>query len=186
MLKIAITRPDAICGETAIIRRLLANGFDIVHLRKPDADVDYCRGVLAELTSQERTRIVVHNHCALYEEFALRGIHLNKNVSYYPDSYRGTRTRSCHSFEEVVRFKHECDYLFLSPIFDSISKAGYHSAFSFEQLRKAADEGIIDSKVIALGGVTLDKIPLLESLGFGGVAMLGGITVTSSLNKNGE
>lgn len=50
MLKIAITQPDAVCGEAAIIRRLLANGFDIVHLRKPEADVDYCRGLLAELT----------------------------------------------------------------------------------------------------------------------------------------
>lgn len=175
MLKIAITRPDAICGETAIIRRLLANGFDIVHLRKPDADIDYCRRLLAELTPCERARIVVHDYYTLYEEFTLRGIHLNRCVSHYPNGYRGTRTRSCHSFEEVVRFKHECDYLFLSPIFDSISKAGYHSAFSFEQLRKAADEGIIDSKVIALGGVTLDKIPLLESLGFGGVAMLGAL-----------
>ena len=173
MLKIAITRPDAVCGEAAIIRRLLANGFDIVHLRKPEADIDYCRGLLAELTPRERARIVVHDYYALYEEFALRGIHLNRRIAHYPDGYRGTCTRSCHSFEEVVRYKHECDYLFLSPIFDSISKAGYRSAFSHEQLQKAADDGIIDSKVVALGGVTPDRITYLESLGFGGTAMLG-------------
>lgn len=80
-----------------------------------------------------------------------------------------------HTFEEVLRYKEECDYLFLSPIFDSISKRGYKSRFSDEVLRRASVEGLIDSKVIALGGVTLDKIPYLRSLNFGGVAMMGAI-----------
>ena len=35
--------------------------------------------------------------------------------------------------------------------------------------------GIIDEKVIALGGVTFDKIPYLKRLNFGGVAMIGGL-----------
>lgn len=74
-----------------------------------------------------------------------------------------------------MHYKDECDYLFLSPIFDSISKAGYRSAFSHEQLQRAADEGVIDRKVIALGGVTPERIPYLHSLGFGGVAMLGAL-----------
>ena len=42
-------------------------------------------------------------------------------------------------------------------------------------LQKASLEGIIDKKVIALGGVTFDKIPYIQSLNFGGVAMIGGI-----------
>lgn len=67
------------------------------------------------------------------------------------------------------------DYVFLSPIFDSISKSGYRSAFSYARLRDAADRGVIDEKVVALGGVTFDKIPLLSSLHFGGAAMLGAI-----------
>lgn len=63
--------------------------------------------------------------------------------------------------------------MFLSPIFDSISKHGYGSAFSHETLRKAAAEGIIDEKVVALGGVTPENAGWLEKLGFGGAAMLG-------------
>lgn len=50
------------------------------------------------------------------------------------------------------------DYLFLSPIFDSISKRGYLSQFSFESLQNAAKEGLIDGKVFALGGVTQAKV----------------------------
>lgn len=175
MLKIAITLPDAISGEVATIRRLLADGFDIVHLRKPNASIDYCRQLLAELSDAERSRIVVHDYYSLYREFALRGVHLNRNIASLPLDYCGSRTRSCHSFEEVVRYKEEVDYLFLSPIFDSISKVGYRSAFSHDELCQAARKGIIDSRVIALGGVTADKISYLESLGFGGVAMSGAV-----------
>ena len=182
MLQIAITQPFAVDGEDAIIRHLLANGFDIVHLRKPDTDIDYCRELLRRLSPIEQRRIVVHDYPTLYEEFALRGIHINHNISSYPTHYRGTRTRSCHTFEEVIRYKKECDYLFLSPIFDSISKHDYHSKFSHNELLRASNEGIIDHKVIALGGVTHDKIEYLESLNFGGVAMLGALCNNSDID----
>ena len=175
MLKIAITLPMVISGEVAIIRRLLADGFDVIHLRKPEADINYCRALLSELKPIQRARIVVHDHAALYHEFGLRGIHLNKNISALPTGYSGSRTRSCHSFEEVTMYKDECDYLFLSPIFDRISKQGYRSAFSHEELTWASQRGIIDSKVIALGGVTQQDMKYLEALGFGGVAMSGAI-----------
>ena len=105
----------------------------------------------------------------------MRGFHINKNLTSYPADYQGTRTRSCHSFDEVVRYKHECDYLFLSPIFDSISKSNYHSNFSHDELFEASKSGVIDNKVIALGGVTFDKLPYLQSLHFGGVAMMGAL-----------
>ena len=175
MLQIAITKPFAIDGEDAIIEHLLANGFDIVHLRKPEADIEYCRALLRRLNPSERSRIVVHDYASLYEEFALRGIHLNRNYTVYPDHYRGTRTRSCHTFEEVARYKDECDYLFLSPIFDSISKRGYTSKFSHDELLSASRAGIIDTRVIALGGVTPERIDYLKSLNFGGIAMMGAI-----------
>ena len=175
MLTIAITQPYAIDSEDAIIRHLLANGFDIVHLRKPDVGIDYCRELLELLTPSERARIVIHDHYVLYEEYALRGVHLNRNISTYPSHYRGSRTRSCHTLEEVTKYKNECDYLFLSPIFDSISKRDYRSKFSHEELLMASNDGIIDNKVIALGGVTPDKVDYLKSLHFGGVAMMGAL-----------
>lgn len=67
------------------------------------------------------------------------------------------------------------DYVFLSPIFDSISKSGYHSAFTLEVLQQAAAHNIIDEKVVALGGVTPDKVKWLRQIGFGGAAMLGAV-----------
>ena len=112
----------------------------------------------------------------------LKGIHINKNITSLPDGYSGFKTRSCHSFEEIEKYKNEYDYLFLSPIFDSISKVGYKSNFTKEELLKASTQGIIDSKVIALGGITLDMIPYFKELNFGGIAMIGGIYNTKVLN----
>lgn len=71
--------------------------------------------------------------------------------------------------------KDKVDYIFLSPVFDSISKSGYSSAFTHEQLAEAALRGIIDHRVFALGGVTPDKYSFLQRYHFGGAAMLGAI-----------
>ncbi len=168
--------------DVYLIQRLLDGGIDIIHLRKPEADIRECRKLLKKLTKGERAKIVIHDFPELYYEFSLKGIHVNKNVTSLPNDYTGIRTRSCHSFEEVERHKSEYDYLFLSPIFNSISKAGYEAAFSREELIKASKDCIIDDKVIALGGVTFDKIPYLKMLNFGGVAMIGGIYNINALN----
>lgn len=175
MRLIAITTPKVTDDDASIIERLLDRGIDIIHLRKPESTIDECRKLLTKLTAEQRSKIVIHDYPELYSEFSLRGVHINRNITSLPIGYNGSISRSCHTFEEVLSYKEECDYLFLSPIFDSISKRGYKSRFSDEVLRRASVEGLIDSKVIALGGVTLDKIPYLRSLNFGGVAMMGAI-----------
>ena len=165
---IAITSPEVIEADEYIIKVLIKQGIDIFHLRKPDSSIDECRN---------------HDYPELYYEFSLMGIHINKNITNLPEGYSGVKTRSCHSLEEVQMYKDDYDYLFLSPIFDSISKKGYQSNFTDEKLRQASRIGVIDHKVIALGGVTFDKIPYLQSLNFGGVAMLGAIYNTDILNN---
>ena len=175
MKLIAITKPYFYEGEATVIRKLFESGFDFIHLRKPEFDIDKCRILLNELSSEERKKIIVHDYHELYEEFSLKGIHINKNVTSLPEDYQGFKMRSCHSLEEVKLYKNDFDYVFLSPIFDSISKQGYKSAFTEEVLRDASQEGIIDEKVVALGGVTFEKIPYLKELHFGGAAMMGGV-----------
>ena len=177
MKLIAITKPYFYEGEAAVIRRLLENGFDFIHLRKPESDIEYCRELLKKLSSEERNKIIIHDYHELYYEFSLKGFHINKNIVKYPEDYQGFKTRSCHSLEEVKLYKDDFDYVFLSPIFDSISKQGYKSAFTEDELRRASEEGIIDEKVVALGGVTYDRISLLKDLGFGGAAMMGGVFI---------
>lgn len=175
MKLIAITKPKVTNEDASIIARLLDRGIDIIHLRKPESSIEDCRTLLAKLTKEQRSKIVIHDYPELYFDFELRGIHINRNTTSLPAGYNGSKSRSCHSLEEVVRYKNEYDYLFLSPIFDSISKHGYKSRFNDEELGQASRDGIIDSKVIALGGVTLNKIDYLQALNFGGVAIMGAI-----------
>ena len=181
MLWIAVTPPAFHDGEAAFISRLLAGGVDVVHLRKPGSVESECAGLLEALSEDERARVVVHDHFGLAARYGLMGIHLNSRNPSVPEGFRGHVSRSCHSMEEVRRFKPECGYVFLSPVFDSISKRGYVSAFSAGDLNRAAASGIIDSRVVALGGVTPERLPYLRSLGFGGAAMLGCVSSIASL-----
>ena len=68
-----------------------------------------------------------------------------------------------------------CDYVFLSPIFDSISNQGYGKAFTSEELQNAKNQGLIGERTYALGGVELSRLPALRALGFGGAAVLGAL-----------
>lgn len=183
MRLIAVSIAEIIDEDAQIIASLLDSAVDIVHLRKPCAGADSLRAILCKLSSEHRSRIVVHDYPELYTEFSLLGVHVNRNIPSLGDDYTGLRTRSCHSLDEIVRYKQEYDYLFLSPIFDSISKVGYTSQFSHDELLRASSMGIIDSRVVALGGVTPDKIAYLEQLGFGGAAMSGAIYSTAAVNN---
>ena len=140
MLWIAVTPPAFHDGEAAFISRLLAGGVDVVHLRKPGSAEAECAGLLEALSEDERARVVVHDHFGLAARYGLMGIHLNSRNPSVPEGFRGQLSRSCHSLEEVRRFKPECGYVFLSPVFDSISKQGYASAFSAGDLHRAAPE----------------------------------------------
>lgn len=207
-----ITSPGYIPGEAILIARALDNGVDRIHLRKPDATIEYCRSLLQEIPAPYHSRIVIHDHFSLMQEFALGGVHLNhrhpefnpspdcriastsdsysSSIAQYsdasalvPHSYPAqcsifmpqncfTISRSCHSLEEISQYRDQCSYLFLSPIFDSISKVGYKSHFTPRELKSS---GLIDSRIIALGGINSSHIPLLRQLHFGGAALLGDI-----------
>ncbi|MDR0699091.1 MAG: thiamine phosphate synthase [Tannerella sp.] len=86
---------------------------------------------------------------------------------------------SCHSFDEITDAQAKFDYMFLSPIFDSISKAGYKQGYTPEQLNDAKAVGIINDRVIALGGMNVERISEVRRYGFGGVAVLGSLWTES-------
>lgn len=172
---IVFTSPDFLSGESDFINRLFDCGLDRLHFRKPSAPVYDCERLIEKIDSKWRDRIVVHDNFELCRRWHLGGVHLNSRNPIAPSSHSGTVSRSCHSIEEVERYKSECDYLTLSPVFNSVSKHGYMAAFTREQLLKAKSCSVIDHKVVALGGITLQNIPEAREYGFGGVAILGDV-----------
>lgn len=185
---IVITKPDFFHGEAAAIAQMLSDGrADTVHIRKPGATRQEVERLINHIPSILRHRLVLHDHHDLATAYALGGIHLNSRCPVPPDDWTPTSTgwtrtvdgrrltvsRSCHSMDELREWQDRCDYLSLSPIFDSISKQGYRAAFTDDELRRAASECLIDSKVMALGGVTFARLAEVERMGFGGGMILG-------------
>lgn len=173
-MTIIITLPYFFEGEAQKIASFLEDGIaDLVHIRKlgeSEADVEL---LIKQIPQHYRSRLVIHDHHQLAVKYALYGIHLNSRFPVAPEVWQGSISRSCHSLEELKAWKDRCNYLSLSPIFDSISKKGYMSAFSEEQILRARQEGIIDQKVVALGGVTFSKLKKVKEMGFGGAMILG-------------
>lgn len=175
MKLVLITPPKFFIEEDKILTALFEEGLDILHLRKPDTVPMYSERLLSLIPQQYHKRIVTHDHFYLKEEFNLMGVHLNSRNPNIPLNYKGHVSCSCHSMEEVRQKKGHFNYVFMSPIFDSISKKEYLSNFSTDELKKASKEGLIDKKVIALGGISPENIRTIKQYGFGGAAILGDI-----------
>ncbi|WP_373833513.1 thiamine phosphate synthase [Bacteroides heparinolyticus] len=173
MKLIVVTAPTFFVEEDKIITALFEEGLDILHLRKPETSAMYSERPLTLIPKQYHKRIVTHEHFYLQEEFNLMGIHLNARNPKEPHDFSGHISCTCHSLDEVKSKKHFYDYLFLSPIFDCITKDGISSGFEAEELRQAGKEKIIDHKVMALGGITPNNILEIKDYGFGGAVVVG-------------
>ena len=198
-----ISAPDFLPGEAEAVTALLEAGAWRVHVRKPAAGSDSIARLLEHIPAALYSRISLHDHHELAARFGVGGVHLNSRNPSVPDGFGGLVSRSCHSISELSQYGPVCDYMFLSPVFDSISKSGYTSRFSLEEIRRRIVAGsdvatarmdVMSSdgncrsvdwgRVFALGGVCPDNIRLLEETGFGGAAVLGYLWEPFRLDHN--
>ena len=172
-MTIVITLPYFFDGEAEQIVQLLHSSVDLIHIRKPESKAEELERLIMSISSEYYPRLVLHDHHELAMKYHLHGVHLNGRNPQPPQGWEGSVSKRCQSLEEVKEWKEKCDYVSLSPIFDSISKQGYHAAFSSTEIEEASRQGIIDKKVLALGGVTFNKIDDVLRMGFGGGMILG-------------
>jgi thiamine-phosphate pyrophosphorylase len=173
MKLVVFTQPQCFVGEELLLTQLFAHGLERLHLRKPLSPVTEVAELLRRLPEAYHERIQLHDYDLTSEFPRLGGLHLNSRRPTPPTGYRGRLSASCHTLQEVEQRRSSVDYLFLSPLFDSISKQGYTAAFTRQELEVAQREEIIDRRVIALGGITAERLPEVAALGFGGAAVLG-------------
>lgn len=172
MKLIVVTPPTFFIEEDKIITLLFEEGLDILHLRKPKTSAIYSERLLTLIPQEYHKRIVTHEHFYMKEEFQLMGIHLNSRNTREPHDYSGHVSCTCRSIEEVKNKKHFYDYVFLYPVYDSVTTPGEVTGYAPEEIRKAATEGVIDNNVMAFGGVTLDNILEVKDFGFGGAVVM--------------
>lgn len=182
---IVITEEKLFAGEAEAVNLLFEEGLELLHLRKPEATPEEIGNLLGNIKEAYHNRIVLHDHFQLAARFAVKGLHLNRRNNTVPAGFNGTKSRSCHTLAELAQYP-DMDYLFLSPVFDSISKGGYRAAFPEQALSTAQKEDVINHRVIALGGIRPENIAQVQQWGFGGVAVLGFLWSNYSFDKDKE
>ena len=173
MKLIVMTKPTFFVEEDKILANLFEEGLENLHLYKPGASPMYSERLLTLLGEGCHSKITVHGHFYLKEEYRLKGIHIDDAHTEPPSGYKGNVSRTCHLIEELKEAKKKANYVFLHSIFDSQTNVDEKASFTMEQLEEAAKNGLIDKKVYALGGMNLDTIKAVKDLGFGGIVICG-------------
>lgn len=178
-----VSPPDVFRRETSLVREMLALGLPRFHVRKPTWDKPALLAYLAEIPGCFHSRLVLHSHHSLVREWGLGGAHLTaaaRAAGARPRLGLGqTLSTSFHTLAEIRRHRRRYDYVFLSPIFDSLSKANYPATFAMaevagtlQQLRQRP--GYVP-QVVALGGVEAHRLAEVQQAGFAGAAVLGAV-----------
>ena len=173
-MKLAImTKSTFFVEEDKILSSLFDEGLDDLHLFKPGSSPMYSERLLTLLPEDYYRKITVHDHFYLKQEYDLAGIHLDNPTDNLPDGYKGKFSRTCTDLSQLKEMKKKSQYVFLKNIFDCIEFKEEKSSFSLQQLELAAGNGLIDKKVYALGGMSLENFKIAKALGFGGVVICG-------------
>ncbi len=168
------------------LTQLFHAGLHILHIRKQDKSKGKLKHLISKIPEAYHSRIVLHDNFWLSYKFNLKGIHLTRKhrAKWFRTLFfvkvlkflKPKLTLSCslhHLSELNERFFYDYNYVFLSPVFDSISKKGHMAAFKKKDVKLALQKK--KHKVYALGGITEKTIIEADQMGFDGVGVLGGL-----------
>ena len=187
MKKIIISNPTDFEGEISLIEQLLIDKSLVFHLRKPEKSYEELTAFFKRISPSFYRQIVLHSHHDLLKKYKLKGVHFTEiirqklsdealiSVVKILQKNGLTVSFSLHSLEAIEQLPCTADYVFLSPIFQSISKADYPSAFSVESLTHFFENRQSTVPVLALGGVCNDNIEIIQAIGFQGYALMGSV-----------
>ena len=162
-------------NEHELINFFFENGLKYFHLRKPEYSVFEMKKYIHKVPEIYRKRIILHSHYELISEFSLKGGHFSiKRMNEFEKfkKFDFQKSYSAHNFLELEKYHRELDYIFISPVFDSISKTGYKSNFDLTDIQDFIGKKNAKN-IVALGGISIENISKLENIPFFGLAFLG-------------
>lgn len=171
---IVISSPVFLRGESEYINRLFAAGMSCFHLRKEGKDPAAFQQLLQGIDPEYHNRISLHQHHELATRFGIGRLH-------FPEALRPgakealalkkagyTLSTSIHKLDHITDLENY-NYSFYGPVFDSISKKGYHTGIP-ESFKMPLD---FPTRLIAIGGIDATKTAQVKAMGFTGLAILG-------------
>ena len=163
-------------------RHAVDAGIDILQIREPDLEASELARLVTGIVSMargSRSRIVVNDRLDVALACGAAGVHLRAN-SMPPLAARSIAPpgfvigRSVHTLEEAAAVASDVDYLIAGTVWPSESKPGGAAGPPLLGLSGlAAIAAAVSVPVLAIGGVTLDRIPRVVSCGAAGVAAIG-------------
>ncbi len=173
-----------------------ANGaIAAVHLREQphpkqtasDEEVSELALRALEICEAHGAKLIINRRLDLATAADAHGVHLSGPVDVV-GSTRALCTSnfligySAHSVEEAeAACADEADYVFLSPIFDPISKQAVTAPLGLNSLSHAA--ALLPGKVIALGGIDADRAKECKKCGAAGIAVIGSVMLAQDPEK---
>ncbi len=172
--------------EHQLLEQMVGMGINIIHVRKPGYGRRKLSEYLKKLSPAVRRVTVIHQHHSLCLKFGIKGIHLTHELrkSFFfgilPAMWLKTikpnlqvSTGFHNLFDLTHNHKSLFSYVFISPVFDSISKAGHKSNISLRRLQDTMDK--TKYEVYALGGVDPSKVIPLKEANLHGCALMGAV-----------
>ena len=154
-------------------------GVDMIQIREPDLTDRMLRDFVqlaVKATSQTNVKIIVNDRLDVALMAGAAGLHLRSNSfsaararSLVPSGW--LIGRSVHSAEEALEVDASggVDYLMFGTVFDSTSKPD-RVGVGIETLRRTVN--LVELPIIAIGGVTVDRVRDIARGGASGVAAI--------------
>jgi thiamine-phosphate pyrophosphorylase len=174
-------RPLTALLDTALARAAARGARVAVQLREKDLDGAALLALareLREVTRAHGARLLVNDRLDIALAAEADGVHLPAD-GIPPDAARrllavmGLIGVSTHAAHELPAARGQgADYAFLGPIYDTESKRAYGAPLGVGPLAHAAQTGL---PVLAVGGVTAERVAEVRRAGAYGVAVIGAV-----------
>ena len=165
----------------ALGRALLAGGATTLQLRCKGwavADVAAAARALQPLCRDAKVPLVINDHLELVEAGLGDGLHLGQDDGPFDRSRLPPGTlvgRSTHDLAQVAAA--DADYLGFGPVFTTTTKEAAGEARGLDRLAAACRATPLP--VVAIGGITADRLPAVEAAGAYAWAVISAILGTS-------
>jgi thiamine-phosphate pyrophosphorylase len=160
-------------------RYAVAAGIDFVQVREPGLEAAALAAIVAEIVELARgsaTRVIVNDRADVAMAAGAAGVHLRSD-SVHPQAVRSMVPpgfivgRSVHGPVEALEAAPYVDYLIAGAVWPTISKPPGHPVLGLDGLSRIVRA--VRVPVLAIGGVTLDRVQEIAAAGAAGLAAIG-------------
>lgn len=178
LVSAAVKEPAGILQVIELVGAAARAGVDLIQIRERDLEAGLLHGLVSrcmEAVAGTGAKVVVNDRLDVALAAGAYGVHLRSD-SIPTDSARELAGpsllvgRSVHSADEAAD-NADSDYVIMGTIFPSMSKAADRASLGVGELGQAVRR--TSAPVLAIGGVTLERVADVARAGAAGIAGIG-------------